>query len=176
VTLSFKFGCKNYFLIFSAINVSHLFTFFFFERKNLFTFFFSVLHFLSTLVAKIISWYFLQLMLATYFLQAVCDHYNCPVDNFHSLVDGKAIWCLLDYYFQKELHNVCSLKVLKFFRSLLIADNYFLFVSFNSQFFYRNFMKKVARHRLCQWMSIQMHCTISYCPRNWPRYWGIFLR
>ncbi|AES92611.2 putative abnormal spindle-like microcephaly-associated protein [Medicago truncatula] len=43
-------------------------------------------------------------------IQAVCDHYNCPVDNFHSLVDGKAIWCLLDHYFQKELHNVCSLK------------------------------------------------------------------
>ncbi|CAJ2649516.1 unnamed protein product [Trifolium pratense] len=43
-------------------------------------------------------------------IQAVCDNYDCPVDNFHSLVDGKAIWCLLDYYFQKELHNVCSLK------------------------------------------------------------------
>ncbi|KAL5066281.1 hypothetical protein RYX36_028018 [Vicia faba] len=43
-------------------------------------------------------------------IQAVCDNYKCTVDNFHSLVDGKAIWCLLDYYFQKELHNVCSLK------------------------------------------------------------------
>ncbi|KAI5414614.1 uncharacterized protein LOC127138374 isoform X3 [Lathyrus oleraceus] len=38
-------------------------------------------------------------------IQAVCDNYNCTVDNFYSLVDGKAIWCLLDYYFQKELHN-----------------------------------------------------------------------
>ncbi|XP_004507698.1 uncharacterized protein [Cicer arietinum] len=38
-------------------------------------------------------------------IQAVCDNYNCRVDSFHSLVDGKAIWCLLDYYFQKELHN-----------------------------------------------------------------------
>ncbi|XP_050920767.1 uncharacterized protein LOC127138374 isoform X4 [Lathyrus oleraceus] len=43
-------------------------------------------------------------------IQAVCDNYNCTVDNFYSLVDGKAIWCLLDYYFQKELHNVSSLK------------------------------------------------------------------
>ncbi|XP_057420021.1 uncharacterized protein LOC130714144 [Lotus japonicus] len=43
-------------------------------------------------------------------IQAVCDNYNCPIDNFLSLVDGKAIWCLLDYYFQKELHNTCSLK------------------------------------------------------------------
>ncbi|KAK7264494.1 hypothetical protein RJT34_32103 [Clitoria ternatea] len=43
-------------------------------------------------------------------IQAVCENYDCAVDNFHSLVDGKAIWCLLDYYFQKELHNSCSLK------------------------------------------------------------------
>ncbi|KAL2571510.1 hypothetical protein AAZV13_17G012700 [Glycine max] len=46
-------------------------------------------------------------------IQAVCDNYDCAIDNFHSLVDGKAIWCLLDYYFQKELHNSCSLKVLQ---------------------------------------------------------------
>ncbi|KAJ1405595.1 P-loop containing nucleoside triphosphate hydrolase [Sesbania bispinosa] len=43
-------------------------------------------------------------------IQAVCDNYDCPIDNFHSLVDGKAIWCLLDYYFQKELDDSCSLK------------------------------------------------------------------
>ncbi|KAL2339173.1 hypothetical protein Fmac_013619 [Flemingia macrophylla] len=43
-------------------------------------------------------------------IQAVCDSYDCAIDNFHCLVDGKAIWCLLDYYFQKELHNSCSLK------------------------------------------------------------------
>lgn len=63
-------------------------------------------------------------------MQGVCDHYNCPVESFHSLVDGKAIWCLLDYYFQKELHNICSLKVLNFFRFLLSADNNFLLISF----------------------------------------------
>ncbi|XP_052727895.1 uncharacterized protein LOC108332569 isoform X1 [Vigna angularis] len=43
-------------------------------------------------------------------IQAVCDNYDCEIDNFHSLVDGKAVWCLLDYYFQKELQNSCSLK------------------------------------------------------------------
>ncbi|RDX88651.1 Abnormal spindle-like microcephaly-associated protein-like, partial [Mucuna pruriens] len=43
-------------------------------------------------------------------VQAVCDNYDCAIGNFHNLVDGKAIWCLLDYYFQKELHNSCSLK------------------------------------------------------------------
>lgn len=43
-------------------------------------------------------------------IQAVCENYDCVIDNFHSLVDGKAIWCILDYYFQKELHNSCSLK------------------------------------------------------------------
>ncbi|XP_057719567.1 uncharacterized protein LOC130933991 [Arachis stenosperma] len=43
-------------------------------------------------------------------IQAVCENYGCGIDSFHSLVDGKAIWCLLDYYFQKEFHNSCSLK------------------------------------------------------------------
>ncbi|ESW25929.1 hypothetical protein PHAVU_003G077600 [Phaseolus vulgaris] len=43
-------------------------------------------------------------------IQAVCGNYDCAIDNFHSLVDGKAVWCLLDYYFQKELQNSCSLK------------------------------------------------------------------
>ncbi|KAJ6934913.1 hypothetical protein NC652_010022 [Populus alba x Populus x berolinensis] len=40
------------------------------------------------------------------FLQAVCGKYDYKIDNFASLVDGKAIWCLLDYYFRKEL--TCS--------------------------------------------------------------------
>lgn len=87
-----------------------------------------VLQLVSSIVTTNISLSFLQFMFATYFWQAVCDNYNCTVDSFHSLVDGKAIWCLLDYYFQKELHNVCSLKVFNFFRFLLGADNNFLFV------------------------------------------------
>ncbi|XP_028767797.1 abnormal spindle-like microcephaly-associated protein homolog isoform X2 [Neltuma alba] len=43
-------------------------------------------------------------------IQAVCANYDCGVDNFDSLVDGKAIWCLLDYYFQKEFHSSCLMK------------------------------------------------------------------
>ncbi|CAL0330701.1 unnamed protein product [Lupinus luteus] len=46
-------------------------------------------------------------------IQAVCENYACEVDNFHSLVDGKAIWCILDYYFQMELHDSGSLKEFK---------------------------------------------------------------
>src|SRR4051812_45717197 len=58
-----------------------------------------VLKLVSSTVTTNISSSFLQFMFATYFWQAVCDNYNCTVDSFHSLVDGKAIWCLLDYYF-----------------------------------------------------------------------------
>ncbi|RVW45903.1 Abnormal spindle-like microcephaly-associated protein-like [Vitis vinifera] len=39
-------------------------------------------------------------------IQAVCESYDFKIENFASLVDGKAMWCLLDYYFRKELH--CS--------------------------------------------------------------------
>ncbi|XP_024925563.3 uncharacterized protein LOC107420336 isoform X1 [Ziziphus jujuba] len=43
-------------------------------------------------------------------IKAICQNYDCKIDNFSSLVDGKAIWCLLDYYFRKELHCSCSSK------------------------------------------------------------------
>ncbi|XP_011037676.1 PREDICTED: abnormal spindle-like microcephaly-associated protein homolog isoform X2 [Populus euphratica] len=43
----------------------------------------------------------LELLLS--WIQAVCGKYDYKIDNFASLVDGKAIWCLLDYYFRKEL-------------------------------------------------------------------------
>ncbi|KAJ7967674.1 Abnormal spindle-like microcephaly-associated protein-like [Quillaja saponaria] len=43
-------------------------------------------------------------------IQGVCKSYDCELRDFYSLVDGKAIWCLLDYYFRKELHCSCSLK------------------------------------------------------------------
>ncbi|XP_019462775.1 PREDICTED: abnormal spindle-like microcephaly-associated protein homolog isoform X3 [Lupinus angustifolius] len=46
-------------------------------------------------------------------IRAVCENYGCEVDNFRSLVDGKAIWCILDYYFQKVLHDSGSLKEVK---------------------------------------------------------------
>ncbi|KAF5937819.1 hypothetical protein HYC85_025325 [Camellia sinensis] len=42
--------------------------------------------------------------------KAICKSYDFKVDNFASLVDGKAMWCLLDYYFRKELNCSCSLK------------------------------------------------------------------
>ncbi|CAL5408374.1 unnamed protein product [Camellia sinensis] len=43
-------------------------------------------------------------------LEAICKSYDFKVDNFASLVDGKAMWCLLDYYFWKELNCSYSLK------------------------------------------------------------------
>ncbi|CAN1196972.1 Abnormal spindle-like microcephaly-associated protein homolog [Linum perenne] len=36
-------------------------------------------------------------------LKAVCAKYDHKIENFSSLVDGRAIWCLLDCYFRKEL-------------------------------------------------------------------------
>ncbi|XP_050211865.1 uncharacterized protein LOC126662021 [Mercurialis annua] len=50
----------------------------------------------------------LQLLLN--WIKAVCDKYDYKVDNFSTLVDGKAVWCLLDYYFRKELCCSRSLK------------------------------------------------------------------
>ncbi|RAL44861.1 hypothetical protein DM860_003620 [Cuscuta australis] len=43
-------------------------------------------------------------------IQAICKSYDLKVDTFSSLADGKAMWCLLDFYFRKELHCSCSLK------------------------------------------------------------------
>ncbi|XP_038712007.1 abnormal spindle-like microcephaly-associated protein homolog isoform X2 [Tripterygium wilfordii] len=43
-------------------------------------------------------------------IRAICEKYDFKIDNFSSLVDGKAIWCLLDFYFRKELFCSCSLK------------------------------------------------------------------
>ncbi|CAL5344527.1 unnamed protein product [Camellia sinensis] len=53
----------------------------------------------STLLDMLLNW-----------IQAICESYNFKVDNFASPVDGKAMWCLLDYYFRKELNCSCSLK------------------------------------------------------------------
>ncbi|KAK3433402.1 hypothetical protein EUGRSUZ_D01308 [Eucalyptus grandis] len=44
------------------------------------------------------------------YLQAICNSYGLKIDNLDSLIDGKAIWCLLDYYFRTELHHSCPLK------------------------------------------------------------------
>ncbi|XP_057963277.1 uncharacterized protein LOC131154486 isoform X3 [Malania oleifera] len=53
----------------------------------------------STYLEMILTW-----------IQAICENYDIQVDNFASLVDGKAMWCLLDYYFRKELHCSSSYK------------------------------------------------------------------
>ncbi|KAK3039718.1 LOW QUALITY PROTEIN: hypothetical protein RJ639_027059, partial [Escallonia herrerae] len=42
-------------------------------------------------------------------IQAICRNYDLRVDNFASSVDGKAMWCLLDYYFRIE-HSGSSKK------------------------------------------------------------------
>ncbi|KAL7130255.1 hypothetical protein ABFS83_13G122200 [Erythranthe nasuta] len=43
-------------------------------------------------------------------IQAICETYELKVDNHSSLLDGKAMWCLLDYYFRKEHDCLCSFK------------------------------------------------------------------
>ncbi|CAA0826523.1 Unknown protein [Striga hermonthica] len=40
-------------------------------------------------------------------VQAICETYELKVESQSSLLDGKAMWCLLDYYFRKE-HNCSS--------------------------------------------------------------------
>ncbi|XP_023518999.1 abnormal spindle-like microcephaly-associated protein homolog isoform X1 [Cucurbita pepo subsp. pepo] len=44
-------------------------------------------------------------------IQVVCENYDIKISNFSSLVNGKAIWCLLDYYFRKDLHCSSSPKI-----------------------------------------------------------------
>ncbi|KAI3680544.1 hypothetical protein L6452_35317 [Arctium lappa] len=46
-------------------------------------------------------------------IKAICENYDLMVENFASLMDGKAMWCLLDYYFRKEHCNDKSNKDLK---------------------------------------------------------------
>ncbi|KAI9198577.1 hypothetical protein LWI28_028033 [Acer negundo] len=43
-------------------------------------------------------------------IQVICKKYDFGIENFSSLVDGKAIWCLLDFYFRKELCCSCFSK------------------------------------------------------------------
>ncbi|KAL0012367.1 hypothetical protein SO802_007475 [Lithocarpus litseifolius] len=51
-------------------------------------------------------------------IQAICENYGFKIEKFSSLVDGRAIWCLLDYYFRKDLHCSCSLELLYIFFSI----------------------------------------------------------
>ncbi|CAI9756596.1 unnamed protein product [Fraxinus pennsylvanica] len=43
-------------------------------------------------------------------VQAICESYDLKIENYSSLLDGKAMWCLLDYYFRKEHDCSCSFK------------------------------------------------------------------
>ncbi|KAJ4703151.1 Abnormal spindle-like microcephaly-associated protein-like [Melia azedarach] len=45
-------------------------------------------------------------------IQVICKRYEFCITDFSSLNDGKAVWCLLDFYFRKELCCSCSSKTL----------------------------------------------------------------
>ncbi|MCL7050659.1 hypothetical protein MKW94_027522 [Papaver nudicaule] len=49
-----------------------------------------------------------QLDLLLEWIQAISGKYELKIDSFTSLIDGKALWCLIDYYFRSELHSACS--------------------------------------------------------------------
>ncbi|XVF87711.1 hypothetical protein PTKIN_Ptkin18bG0142500 [Pterospermum kingtungense] len=54
----------------------------------------------SSLLGMLLNW-----------IQAICEKYDLKIGSFSSLVNGQAIWCLLDYYFRRELSCSCSNKV-----------------------------------------------------------------
>ncbi|XP_074307521.1 uncharacterized protein LOC141642588 [Silene latifolia] len=45
-------------------------------------------------------------------MKAICKNYDKEIESLASLVDGKVMWCFLDFYFRKELHCSCSMKEL----------------------------------------------------------------
>ncbi|OWM86356.1 hypothetical protein CDL15_Pgr010698 [Punica granatum] len=57
-------------------------------------------------------------------LQAICDNYELKIENLYSLTDGKAIWCLLDHYFRKELSCSSAQKGIKGEESIVSASDY----------------------------------------------------
>lgn len=63
--------------------------------------------------------------------QAIGESYDLKIENFSSLVDGKAMWCLLDYYFRKE-HHGSSIKVLIFQHPYFIFSRHFVFIYLSS--------------------------------------------
>ncbi|KAK1388227.1 hypothetical protein POM88_016405 [Heracleum sosnowskyi] len=46
-----------------------------------------------------------------HWVQAICESCDCMVDNFASMVVGRTMWCLLDYYFRSDNHLPCSSKI-----------------------------------------------------------------
>ncbi|XP_051128216.1 uncharacterized protein LOC127249473 isoform X2 [Andrographis paniculata] len=53
----------------------------------------------QTLLDLLLSW-----------IKAICETYELKIDSHSSLLDGKALWCLLDYYFRKEHDCSCFVK------------------------------------------------------------------
>ncbi|XP_026392571.1 abnormal spindle-like microcephaly-associated protein homolog isoform X1 [Papaver somniferum] len=49
-----------------------------------------------------------QLDLLLEWIQSISGKYELKIDSFTSLIDGKALWCLIDYYFRNELLSACS--------------------------------------------------------------------
>ncbi|KAF5178672.1 Abnormal spindle-like microcephaly-associated protein isogeny [Thalictrum thalictroides] len=43
-------------------------------------------------------------------IQDICLKYDLKVPNYAALVDGKAMWCMIDYYFRHEFHCSSSCK------------------------------------------------------------------
>ncbi|PKI61011.1 hypothetical protein CRG98_018573 [Punica granatum] len=59
-----------------------------------------------------------------HWIQAICDNYELKIENLYSLTDGKAIWCLLDHYFRKELSCSSAQKGIKGEESIVSASDY----------------------------------------------------
>lgn len=57
-------------------------------------------------------------------MQAICNNYDLKVENFASLVDGKAMWCLLDYYFRKQHCDASfdKVSILSLFKSCFVSS------------------------------------------------------
>ncbi|KAK4755067.1 hypothetical protein SAY87_008824 [Trapa incisa] len=67
---------------------------------------------------------FTSVDLLLHWIQAICNNYDLKIENTNSLTDGKAIWCLLDHYFRKELSCSCAPKGSKGEESIMSASDY----------------------------------------------------
>ncbi|PIA27467.1 hypothetical protein AQUCO_07700024v1, partial [Aquilegia coerulea] len=45
-----------------------------------------------------------------HWIQDICLKYDLKIPNYAALVDGKAMWCMIDYYFRHEFHCSSSCK------------------------------------------------------------------
>lgn len=67
----------------------------------------------STILDMLLGW-----------IQAIGENYDSKIENFSSLVDGKAMWCLLDYYFRKEHRDSSDLDGANEVVSLVSTNEY----------------------------------------------------